>query len=146
MISIDLTKAFSAVDSQFDIEAPIAVQADWLPYPYCEVSEGKFCGSYCYTDPDVEVVGDISFLVRGYCDRCGQPVGKRFVIKFNQIFVSEDDGESYMFKGKQLVLDDALREQIILAMPNSFLCSNYCKGLCPVCGCNLNKERCDCDK
>jgi uncharacterized protein len=31
-----------------------------------------------------------------------------------------------------------------LLIPLNPLCSNNCKGLCPSCGADLNKERCTC--
>ena len=37
-----------------------------------------------------------------------------------------------------------MREQIILMMPLKPLCDETCKGLCPRCGANLNREACTC--
>ncbi len=37
-----------------------------------------------------------------------------------------------------------IREDILLAMPSRFKCSDKCRGLCPGCGANLNKEKCRC--
>ncbi len=37
-------------------------------------------------------------------------------------------------------------EQFMLAMPVNPLCRPDCKGLCPICGANLNLEACDCHK
>jgi uncharacterized protein len=37
-----------------------------------------------------------------------------------------------------------MREQFYLALPMKPLCVDACKGLCPVCGRNLNRETCDC--
>lgn len=38
-----------------------------------------------------------------------------------------------------------VRENILLNMPINPLCSPDCKGLCPVCGGNLNRGECTCD-
>jgi uncharacterized protein len=46
---------------------------------------------------------------------------------------------------RQLVdLERLLREQIILMMPLKPLCDETCKGLCPHCGANLNRQTCRC--
>ena len=37
-----------------------------------------------------------------------------------------------------------IREDILLAMPSRFKCSENCKGLCSGCGVNLNTEKCRC--
>jgi uncharacterized protein len=42
------------------------------------------------------------------------------------------------------VIDDLVREAVILALPLKPLCSEDCKGLCPVCGTDLNKSKCRC--
>jgi len=37
-----------------------------------------------------------------------------------------------------------IREDIILELPQRALCQSECKGLCPVCGKDLNEETCRC--
>ena len=39
---------------------------------------------------------------------------------------------------------DILQEQVLLAMPMQRVCSQECKGICPVCGRNRNETACDC--
>jgi uncharacterized protein len=39
-----------------------------------------------------------------------------------------------------------MREQFYLALPMKPLCSEGCKGLCAMCGTNLNKGSCDCKR
>jgi uncharacterized protein len=43
-------------------------------------------------------------------------------------------------------IDDLVREVIILAVPLKPLCSEDCKGLCPICGTDLNRSQCSCVK
>ena len=43
-------------------------------------------------------------------------------------------------------IDDLVREAIILSLPLKPLCSKDCKGLCPICGTDLNKSQCSCVK
>jgi uncharacterized protein len=54
------------------------------------------------------------------------------------------DEEGY--KGKEIDLAGAIREQILLSVPPSPLCSEDCKGLCPKCGKDLNEGECGCDR
>ena len=56
--------------------------------------------------------------------------------------VSNPD-ENY-YEGSSLSLDEMIREQVILAFPMRPLCSPECKGLCPICGANLNVAVCSC--
>jgi uncharacterized protein len=57
---------------------------------------------------------------------------------------AEEDEEIYPLVGDRLELSEMLREQIILATPMQPLCREDCRGLCPVCGENLNERRCNC--
>jgi uncharacterized protein len=43
-------------------------------------------------------------------------------------------------------IDDLVREAIILALPLKPLCSEDCRGLCPICGTDLNRSQCNCVK
>jgi DUF177 domain-containing protein len=54
------------------------------------------------------------------------------------------DEETY--SGKVIDLDSIVREQIALALPGYPVCQDDCKGLCPVCGTNLNDRDCGCDR
>ena len=43
-------------------------------------------------------------------------------------------------------IDDLVREAVILSLPLKPLCSEDCKGLCPICGADLNRSQCGCIK
>ena len=47
---------------------------------------------------------------------------------------------------REIDLADNLREEIILSYPLKPLCRKDCLGLCPNCGQNLNKRKCNCNK
>jgi len=53
---------------------------------------------------------------------------------------------SYMISrpGETIDLNPDIREEIILDYPIRALCKEDCKGICPVCGTNLNEKKCDC--
>jgi uncharacterized protein len=57
-----------------------------------------------------------------------------------------DEGEAEMgfYEMPGLQLEDIIREQIELALPMQRVCSEACKGICPVCGVNRNETSCDC--
>lgn len=54
--------------------------------------------------------------------------------------------EEDVYKGKVIDLDPIVREQLLLALPTYPVCKDDCKGLCPVCGANLNDRECGCDR
>ncbi len=62
----------------------------------------------------------------------------------DDVELSREDLEECFYEGDVIDLTEILREQIILALPMYPRCSPDCKGLCPVCGIDLNQKACDC--
>lgn len=56
-----------------------------------------------------------------------------------------EDAEEEVFNGKVIELDPIIREQLLLALPMSAVCTDDCQGLCPACGQNRNEKPCQCD-
>lgn len=57
-----------------------------------------------------------------------------------------EDADSEPFDGKTIQLDPIIREQLVLALPVAVLCKDDCKGLCTVCGQDLNEKECGCER
>ncbi len=112
-----------------------------------------------------EVVEDIR-LRAGYegdfellCARCLDPVSQRLQGTFDLIFrpesvdvdgaersISEEETEIGYYEKSGLLLEDVVREQVLLSLPARTLCTPDCKGLCQRCGENLNQAKCHCDQ
>jgi uncharacterized protein len=104
------------------------------------------------------------------CGRCLTPVSVDVPVEFEVTLVpadeyadegpEKDDGEhgavggsfapeeaeEDTYTGKVVDLDPIVREQILLALPGYPVCNEGCKGLCSVCGTNLNERDCGCDR
>jgi uncharacterized protein len=50
------------------------------------------------------------------------------------------------YRDDKIDLGEVVREQLYLALPMKPLCQEDCKGLCPVCGGNRNRENCTCQQ
>jgi len=57
-----------------------------------------------------------------------------------------DELESGWFRGPEIDLGGYLREVVALALPVQPLCREDCKGLCPRCGADRNREACGCEE
>lgn len=86
------------------------------------------------------------------CARCLIPVSETKRIVFSKTVVTEEiglqneDNDDYIVsKDGYIDADETLTEQILLELPLKHLCKEDCKGLCPKCGKDLNKESCSCD-
>jgi uncharacterized protein len=107
--------------------------------------------------PDIRLVGDFSTRLEMHCARCLTPVERDLKGEFDLLFrpqgvdrkgdeaaIHEADTEIGYYSGEGLELRDAIKEQVMLAMPFRAICDQACKGLCPHCGRNLNVEPCAC--
>ncbi len=58
--------------------------------------------------------------------------------------ITDDDIAVSYYENDTIDLADVMREQFYLALPMKPLCREDCKGLCPMCGVNRNRESCSC--
>lgn len=87
------------------------------------------------------------------CDRCLADVKQEFPLIFTKIVdlaasdaeLKEGFDESNFINGYHLDVDKMLYNEILVGWPTKVLCSEYCKGICNVCGQNLNEGTCDCE-
>lgn len=87
------------------------------------------------------------------CDRCLEDVLLKFTIDIDRIIdfgMSEEDkrkelNEMSFIEGSNLDIDMLVYDEILLVLPMKVICSEDCKGICNICGTNLNKNTCDCD-
>ena len=63
-----------------------------------------------------------------------------------EIELLDEDMQVDFVKGDAVDLADMVREQIYLSLPMRSVCKESCRGLCPVCGANLNETSCLCRK
>ncbi len=85
------------------------------------------------------------------CDRCMKPFDRVKTVEFETLLASElENGENdeivLLDKDEQLDLDELMGEVFILNLDTKNLCSEDCKGICPGCGADLNKEACRCKR
>lgn len=109
----------------------------------------------------VEVEGSIETSVRLACGRClndfKTQLASRFALTYlrespadtekfdeKEIELKADDMGLIYFREEEINLLDGIQEQVVMALPLQPLCQESCKGLCPICGANLNEGSCDC--
>ena len=85
------------------------------------------------------------------CDRCLEPCAEDQRIEFSEDFRRMCDGmtaddEANVFDGDAMDITGLVRDTLLAAQPRSNICKPDCKGLCPVCGANLNHGDCGCDR
>ncbi len=72
--------------------------------------------------------------------QCGRCLGKyTYPIKCEEVCHFYETGAN-----SEIDLTPELREDILIAFPQNFICRGDCKGLCAVCGGNKNVRNCRC--
>jgi len=93
--------------------------------------------------------GEVSTSIHGQCRRCLAPVDVAVKAPVGVLFTDDelaDDPSARVLDARATVLDlsEAVREEVILAVPEYVLCRDDCRGLCPGCGQDLNVGSCGC--
>lgn len=110
----------------------------------------KITGKIYKVSEDLILEGNINYKYKENCARCL----KEFEKEVNTVLsgklvekskVEEDiDEEVIFYSEKKLNIKDSVIGQIILSFPMKSICKTDCKGLCPMCGKDLNDGNCDC--
>lgn len=106
---------------------------------------------------DIRIQGRLETRLGSNCARCLEPltqdVNREFDLLYrpqgadagrDEMSVTDAEAEISYYEGEGILLDDVVREQILLTLPLKVTCREDCKGLCPHCGKNLNQEKCSC--
>ena len=106
---------------------------------------------------DIRLQGDLATTLELPCARCLDPVRQDVARTFDLLYrplgtdagneelsVTAAEAEIGYYQGEGVLLEDALREQVLLSVPLKVVCREDCKGLCPSCGKNRNTDPCSC--
>ena len=95
----------------------------------------------------VLVTGSASAELTGECARCLEPIEDEIDVRFQELFVYDDQGyssgeddEVSMLEGDLVDLEPLLRDAVVLALPFQPMCEDDCPGLCPECGARLKDD------
>ncbi len=94
--------------------------------------------------------GTLALRVTADCRRCLKPVTVPVTADFGALFAEDPeslaDPDAYPLPPHPTVIDlrPAVREEVMLAVPEYVLCRENCRGLCPRCGKDLNAGPCGC--
>ncbi len=98
------------------------------------------------------IEGKADFVFSAGCDRCLKPVEESREICFTREVWAPDMAaepsvyeEQPFMEGFQLNVEDLLISEIVTSWPMKILCKPDCKGICPICGRDLNTGTCSCD-
>ena len=113
--------------------------------PHLEISHLK--------NRELLIRGHVELILKAPCDRCLKETEVPLAIEIDK-HVNLDDkdavttdelDEANYIDGYELDVDKLLYNEILIGWPMKILCCEDCKGVCSVCGQNLNEGTCDCE-
>lgn len=109
------------------------------------------------TNRSIIVKGTLRTEVKLVCSRCLKPISQKLNLKIEEEYFPTidvvtgvpvelpDEPDSFTIDEHHILsLEEAVRQYALLALPMKPLCRKNCAGLCPVCGKNMNVDRCKC--
>ncbi len=95
-----------------------------------------------------EITGNLYGEYVSRCDKCAAEITGNINVPIDETVdgsFSDSDGD-YVLTGSVLDISGLINALIWGNLPMRVLCREDCKGLCRVCGCNLNETVCDCEQ
>jgi uncharacterized protein len=133
-------EAFASEHETFRVVAPVSLEFD------IEKDKEHF-----------KLFGGVKTVLELPCSRCLEPftiaVDAPFDLRYQpraentgegEREIEDDDLTTAFYDNEEIDLGQLMREQFYLAVPMKPLCAESCRGLCPVCGTNLNAGTCSC--
>jgi len=148
-MQIDLNKVLQCEGLSLDID--VEVSLDSLSYRgqnFDFTKPAKLTGKITNVGPILEMEAEAVYEFKTNCARCLKEIVCEENFAITEKLVREENRTSYddvyIFHGYYLDLSDIVLKNFLLNTSLKYLCSNDCKGLCSVCGADLNVNPCSC--
>ncbi|MBR2775369.1 MAG: DUF177 domain-containing protein [Selenomonadaceae bacterium] len=128
-------------------------RGDKAPFEFSATAQKLFDEDLDDFTGEIKIVGEVEdagrcYVVRGRiectksftCDRCLAQATA------NQVHEFDEEIDKAAAIDDVLDVTELLRDVLLAAQPMKNLCKADCKGLCPVCGANLNEGECGCKR
>lgn len=154
MVKIDVAGLKREVGGELSREFTLAVEPIEL-FGDTVVFEPARVGLKMYNVGDsISAFFDLDVKARLRCSRCletfSYPISSSFQVTYRDSADSVDkrdsagDEDIVLYSDDLVDVSDDVRQQIVVTLPMKPVCADDCKGLCTVCGQNLNVGLCGC--
>lgn len=164
-MNLNLTDVLLEEGTRLEKEVPVDLDAFAYTFGTFPIRKKSPLKVSVYQDSRkaLRIHGETDLTVEIPCDRCLDPVEVPLELRFDERVSrdvtesAEEQGEDeapeaeafewdYLIQGYNLDVDKLISGEALLNWPSRVLCREDCKGLCPVCGRNLNLGECGCDR
>ncbi len=152
---VNLTDVFTSEGKTKTMEVPIEMdtfKSYGVVYSILEKTPVAFTFTYM-SENRAKISGKAEVVLDMQCDRCLKPVLSKVILDFdrevsprmdeNSQIDEEDDLD--LMEGYNLNTEILIYNELLMNQPEKVLCKEDCKGICKVCGHDLNDGECGCD-
>jgi uncharacterized protein len=146
---LDISRALRTQGTEFPFELGGEIPTQDILGEPVSFEGVALSGTYSAAGKSVLIMGQLIAAAHARCAKCLGPAHAELMVPFRETFVQDGDPEDpdkFAFEGSLLDLSHLALSLAVLNLPMRFVCGENCKGLCPVCGENLNKNQCTCRK
>lgn len=115
---------------------------------YTFTSPCKLVGTMIYEFESLKVNAKATISFRAQCDKCGEEIDKTLEFNISEMFAKSntEDSNYYEIGSTSVDVTPMLVDNFFEHLPSRILCKEDCKGLCDLCGKNLNYQSCNCEE
>ncbi len=151
-MKISLKEIIEGQKTLLDLDVDIRLDDEaYLGDEISIVSPINFLGKIISQSEKIFIVGKYSCDIEFICHRCVKHFTKKIEGNIEEELVLNDSEESktedfYSINNYMIDLGEIVRSELTLSLPIKVICDDKCRGLCPVCGVDLNTEECTCEQ
>lgn len=150
-MKVDLSSVIKVTGAEVKLSSTVGFgDAEFLGETYRFIEPLKVEGRVYNNGQSLTLEANVSGRMVTECARCLDEVEADVEFSVHELLSQREEGadedeDIILFDGYEIELDDIIADHFLMNISGRYLCSDNCKGLCPVCGQNLNHGECDCD-
>ena len=150
-MKVDLSSVIKVTGAEVKLSSTVGFgDAEFLGETYRFIEPLKVEGRVYNNGQSLTLEANVSGRMVTECARCLDEVEADVEFSVHELLSQREEGadedeDIILFDGYEIELDDIIADHFLMNISGRYLCSDDCKGLCPICGQNLNHGECDCD-
>ena len=149
-MKIDFTRGLNAPNQEFDFAFEWEHDKTMFEsVPHRPLAPGEVRVNYKSDDEGIiSAKIEVRVPFKFVCDKCADEFEKNlYLVSEEKIEPDGDEAEGFTYDSNgETDISFVVSQVVLSSFPQSVTCSPNCKGLCPVCGENLNYDTCDREK
>lgn len=151
-MTVNVSGILKVYGEKIDIDSDVNLQnADFLGEEYVFSKPVRVRGAITNNGQALELKAVASGEMTTHCARCCKELTLAVEFPVEEVMTQEDgevsaDEDIVVFSGNEIDIDDIILNNFLMNVQGKYLCKEDCKGLCSMCGKDLNEGECSCEE